>query len=300
MISYGSKSYPAPNFHKRVDPDTSTASNNQDQGEGVSSGPSTPASSHFPTVSPSDVHSSGNLPSSSGPFSPITFPAGWEAYPMDSLFALRPATIAATYLEAFYTNLLSHAAQNVWSTTPSPELLNTGFRFGSLSLTVLGDRKGPGLSWAVLAVLAQGMLERTRRGWTNTWDGTLWSPEGRTYRVFLLVMGAEEGLQCEEELPSTSGSGSGGTSEGDEGTSTETCKRHKGGEIDAARAMSRYYPHQQIIIELGSSVARGTVGTKCELLDFRNAEELSNGTWLARSGHPSMPHSGRLIQLGSG
>ena len=48
-----------------------------------------------------------------------------------------------------------------------------------------------GVPWGILALIATGMLERARRGWTNTWDGALVGPEGGQWRIVFSVDGQE-------------------------------------------------------------------------------------------------------------
>ncbi|KAL8925574.1 MAG: hypothetical protein Q9208_003466 [Pyrenodesmia sp. 3 TL-2023] len=137
--------------------------------------------------------------SSSGAFTPITLPPDWTIYPSPSHPVLRPVLVAAAALERFYADIIAYCASNFWSATPDAPLLNGNLRLGALLLNVLGEKGSPGLPWGVLALLAQGMLERARRGWTSTWDGLLFSPTGVGYRVILSIAGNDADLRCEEE-----------------------------------------------------------------------------------------------------
>lgn len=104
-------------------------------------------------------------PSSSGPFTPITFPPGWEIYPTaytsTSAIISRPIQLTASVLEIFYTKVLAACARFFWDSAP----LTTGLvcNLGELSLTLVGDPKREGLPWGILALLLHGMLERARR-----------------------------------------------------------------------------------------------------------------------------------------
>ncbi|KAI4134200.1 MAG: hypothetical protein LQ341_006059, partial [Variospora aurantia] len=41
------------------------------------------------------------------------------------------------------------------------------------------------IPWHVMAAFAFGMLERTRRGWTNFYEFLLQGPDGSTYTIYL-------------------------------------------------------------------------------------------------------------------
>lgn len=120
-------------------------------------GPSSPPSTWTPGLS------SHTQPSSSGAFTPITLPLDWTIYPASSHLVLRPVLVAAAALERFYTDIIDYCASNILSATPDAPLLNGNLRLGALLLNVLGEKGSPGLPWGVLALLAQGMLERARR-----------------------------------------------------------------------------------------------------------------------------------------
>ncbi|KAL8756750.1 MAG: hypothetical protein Q9184_004389 [Pyrenodesmia sp. 2 TL-2023] len=183
-------SHPSPNpLHPRALPEPSTHAR---------PGPSSPPSTWYtpPPGLSSDTH-----PSSSGAFTPIALPPNWTIYPASSHLVLRPVLVAAAALERFYTDIIAHCASNFWSATPDAPLWYGNLRFGALLLTVVGGEGSPGLPWDVLALLAQGMLERVRRGWTSTWDGKLHSPTGDRYRVILSIADDEPDLECEEEDP---------------------------------------------------------------------------------------------------
>lgn len=66
-----------------------------------------------------------------------------------------------------------------------------------------------GVPWGILALVATGMLERCRRGWTSTWDGALVGPQGGEWRIVFSVDG--QGLGG-GDLQGASG---GGDSEGE-------------------------------------------------------------------------------------
>ncbi|KAI4126277.1 MAG: hypothetical protein LQ338_003841 [Usnochroma carphineum] len=212
---------PPPNrIPKRTTPDSDSSDD--------SVGSSNPGASG-PALSPED-----HVPSSSGAFTPVLLPAGWEIHPVSSAIVMSPVRIVAAALEHFYEGIIEVCARNLFSRTPpDAPLLNTSLRMGALLLTVLGDEKGGGggVPWGVLALLAQGMLERARRyvlflffllkllercygarlrlttfcafsgirrGWTSTWDGLLISPENAQYRIVLHVEDDEPDLLCDE------------------------------------------------------------------------------------------------------
>ena len=85
---------------------------------------------------------------------------------------------------------------------------------GPFLITALGGVDGSGVAvrgvpWGILALIATGMLDRARRGWTNTWDGALMGPEGGQWRIVFSVDGQDlggGGLQ--------GGSGGGGDGDG--------------------------------------------------------------------------------------
>ncbi|KAL9597607.1 MAG: hypothetical protein Q9219_005046 [cf. Caloplaca sp. 3 TL-2023] len=153
-----------------------------DQGRGTSPGssPPSPGSSaaqrtgasvhisasaqqwHNLPISVDLANPNNDVPSSSGPFTPVVLLPGWQAYPSSPGQALqRPVKIPASLLEIFYKQVLEYCGQLFWSNAP----FRSGFRLviGAFVITVAGDSKGTGLPWAVLALLAQGMLERARR-----------------------------------------------------------------------------------------------------------------------------------------
>ncbi|KAL8725649.1 MAG: hypothetical protein Q9166_007226 [cf. Caloplaca sp. 2 TL-2023] len=189
--------------------------------------PPLPFPSGGPLFTPSISLSHDTQPSSSGPFTSINLPSGWTLYPPSSASAIIPVQLAAAHLEAFYTALIATCAHNFWSPNPDTPLLNNALRAGPFMLTVIGAAGGSssghagggggtGVPWGILALIAQGMLERARRGWTSTFDGALTSPEDAQYRVLLTVDGQElgnsgpqlpagghgagEGLECSETL----------------------------------------------------------------------------------------------------
>lgn len=136
------------------------------------------------------------LPSSSGPFTPVGLPPDWRLYPPSSTIAIRPVRLAAHHLETFYTALIQQCAANFWAADAAPPLLNNGLRSGPFLITALGGVDGSGVAvrgvpWGILALIATGMLERARRGWTNTWDGALVGPEGGQWRIVFSVDGQE-------------------------------------------------------------------------------------------------------------
>ncbi|KAL9577011.1 MAG: hypothetical protein Q9212_006652 [Teloschistes hypoglaucus] len=102
-----------------------------------------------------------DLPSSSGPFTPVELPPQWQAYPFSNTDAVRPVILAASILETFYTVVLEHCAKQFWAAAPASTLLK--WRLGALKITVKGQSAMDGLPWGVLALLVQGMLERARR-----------------------------------------------------------------------------------------------------------------------------------------
>ncbi|KAL8719776.1 MAG: hypothetical protein Q9225_003264 [Loekoesia sp. 1 TL-2023] len=220
---------PAKNLHKRVDSSHATIPNDASSGSDSNATSPNPNVSPIPipTYTPSNSMSHDYLPSSSGPFTPINLPSNWTIYPMTSIIAIRPVQLAAQAMEQFYTSILQRCAQNFWSEGPSAGLLNNALSLGSLALVVVGDPKYPRLPWWVLVALVQGMLERTRRGWTSTWDGSLSDPTGRTYRVSVTVVGQNPGPQCNEELPPPPPRGYDGDSDDDD--RGRSCKKHKGG-----------------------------------------------------------------------
>ncbi len=70
-----------------------------------------------------------------------------------------------------------------------------------------------GVPWEILALIAAGMLERARRGWTSTWDGMLAGPgEGDAWRIVLSVDG--QSLEVLEPNPDGDGEGSGEAKKG--------------------------------------------------------------------------------------
>lgn len=116
-----------------------------------------------PSSPPSTWYPDNDLPSSSGAFTPVNLPTGWVIHPISSMIAMRPITVAASALERFYKDIISLCAQNFWSSTPDAPMLNANLQLGMLLLTIAGDPKSPGLPWGILALLAQGMLERAQR-----------------------------------------------------------------------------------------------------------------------------------------
>ncbi|KAL8951548.1 MAG: hypothetical protein Q9222_002486 [Ikaeria aurantiellina] len=226
---------PAP-INKRSLPSQGTAGDNVLPN---TSEPSTPLPSNLnaliypPITNPpaSNSFSHDFLPSSSGPFTPFNLPDGWTIYPPSSTIAIMPVQIAGLHLHAFYASLVHYCAQNFWSETPGPQLLNSALTTGPFTLTVVCDPNGPGLPWGVLAVLAQGLLDRANRGWTNTWDGEMTGPDSLYYRILLTVKGQHipdsvyTNLNCDESLPSSSG---GSNDDDDEAQSsvppTKKCK----------------------------------------------------------------------------
>ncbi|KAI4220870.1 MAG: hypothetical protein L6R36_007306 [Xanthoria steineri] len=151
----------------------------------------------------------------SGPFTPVGLPPDWHLYPPSSSIAIRPVRLAAHHLENFYTALIRQCAANFWSADAAPPLLNNGLRMGPFLITALGGVDGSGVAvrgvpWEILALIATGMLERVRRGWTNTWDGALVGPEGGQWRIVFSVDGQDLGGGRVQ-----GGSGGGGDGDGD-------------------------------------------------------------------------------------
>ena len=100
-------------------------------------------------------------PSSSGPFTRISLPPEWMMYPFTAGYDISPVLLTASVLEVFYTRIIEECGRLLWSAAPTktPMVLS----IGQLVITVTGSAKREGLPWGVLALLAQGMLERARR-----------------------------------------------------------------------------------------------------------------------------------------
>lgn len=126
-----------------------------------------PLPSSFPAAVYQELYNAAGLsaehdPSSSGAFTAVNLPEGWGIYPVSPMLVMRPVQVTSSVLQKFYESVIRHCAQRFWSQTSEP-LLNRTIRLGMLLLMVVGDPKGQGLPWGILALLAQGMLERVRR-----------------------------------------------------------------------------------------------------------------------------------------
>ncbi|KAL8732343.1 MAG: hypothetical protein Q9181_003987 [Wetmoreana brouardii] len=191
----------ASQFHKR----TVTGSNPTPSGQNVSPPPQIPN-----PIWPVNLD---DLPSSSGPFTPVKLPTGWAIWPVSTSIAIQPVVVAAAQLVLFYEHLIEYCAHRFWSsTTPDTDLVSRVIHWGAFSLTVIAGPKGPGLPWGLLALLAQGMLERARRGWTQTWQGIMVSPSNNEWGIRLEV-NAELELLCDEQLSTGTNSGNDGDDE---------------------------------------------------------------------------------------
>ncbi|KAL8866832.1 MAG: hypothetical protein Q9174_006053, partial [Haloplaca sp. 1 TL-2023] len=113
-----------------------------------------------PSIPPLNTLSLDDLPSSSGAFTPVNFPPGWICYPISSSVAVRPVQVTAASLIRFYEYLIQACAHHFWA--PQTNLLNAAIQWGAFTLTVDGAKGSPPLQWGILALLAQGMLERAR------------------------------------------------------------------------------------------------------------------------------------------
>ena len=100
-------------------------------------------------------------PSSSGPFTHISLPPEWIMYPFTDVVDINPVLLAASVLEVFYMRIIAECGRRLWSAAPTKAKFV--WNLGELVITVTGSAKGEGLPWGVLALLAQGMLERAKR-----------------------------------------------------------------------------------------------------------------------------------------
>ena len=108
-------------------------------------------------------------PSSSGPFTQISLPPNWDVMGWDPYTEQFDPFFSAEPCKIFYEKLIAECGKNLWSAEPTK--VSHRLSLGELFITITALGSGAtGIPWGVLALLFQGMLERSERwSWAVTY-----------------------------------------------------------------------------------------------------------------------------------
>lgn len=112
----------------------------------------------------------------------IPLPNGWRLRPQSSV-GIRPAPVPASALENLYETMFSTASQSFWrNIEPFQRPL---VDVGQLLWFIEPGDKTFTVPWHIMAAFAFGMLQVTRRGWTNLYEFILEGPDRSVYTIYL-------------------------------------------------------------------------------------------------------------------